>query len=327
MKNKFYFLSIAFITILTLTSCSGDDNIDEAQVANCEEFFFTDLDFSVTQPNCINFLFQVTNFEGGIPDLVESNFVVSENGDPVGSEAGVTIVPNDEIPFSIKTVLLLDVSTSVENEINNIKQGVISLINNRAENQEIAIYTFSTSIEQQIDFSDDNTELVEAVNNIEVGSSSTNLYGSLIEASNLYTDSYELDQIEAGNIVLFTDGKDTTGASTQSSAQFALSDKDLYIVVLNGPDFDESAREVLQNFEPLRLLESNDSSQLDGLFNDVLNNIIRLSKSTYRLFFSSPKRGPNSHSLSLEFNCENSFQSIQKNFNSSSFEDGTCEIE
>lgn len=324
MKKITHHLSVAIFIIaslLTINACSKDkkNNIE------CKDYTFKNLDFEYSQPNCINFLFQVSNSEGGgVVGLTEDDFKVLEDGKEIGSEANLTIVPNNQIPYSIKTVLLLDVSTSVQSEIDNIKAAAITMANSKADNQQIAVYTFSSNLTEILGFSATKSDIINAINSITVGSSSTNLYGALTGVSNLYTELYSVSQINAGNIVLFTDGDDTQGSTTLSAAQSALNNKSLFIVALDGPDYDEDTRDVMKSFEPIKLLESSNSSELSNLFDEIIQNIINTSKSTYWLYFSSPKRGANEHSLSLEFTCEDNFRVITNSFNSSGFTDGSC---
>jgi hypothetical protein len=322
-KNIHSFFKALFIitSLLTINACAKDKKED----INCSDYNFKNLDFEYSQPNCINFLFQVSDEDGGgVIGLTEDDFKVLEDGNKIGSEANLTIVPNDQIPYSIKTVLLLDVSTSVQSEIENIKTAAITMANNKASNQEIAVYTFSSNLDQVLGFSSSKSDIVNAINSITVGSSSTNLYGALTGVSNLYTELYSVSQIEAGNIVLFTDGDDTQGSTTLSAAQSALLNKSIFIVALDGPDYDEATRNVMNSFEPINLLESSNSSELSNLFDEIIQNITNTSKSTYWLYFSSPKRGANQHSLSLEFTCEDNYNLITNSFNSSGFTDGTC---
>lgn len=303
----------------------GDKQVNEHPVS-CEDYVFIALEQTEVLPNCINILFQVIDTDGnGIVGLGKDDFIVKEDGSVVGSESGVTIKQNDEIPSTIKTVLLLDVSTSVLNQLADIKEAAKSLVNNKADNQEIAVYTFSDETDLILDFSESKVDITTAIDNIEIGESSTNMFGALVDVSDLYTDLYTIDEIVAGNIVLFTDGKDTQGSTDKYTAQNALSDKSLYIVALDGADYTDESRSILQSFYPIQLLESEDLTTLPSLFKKVVDNIKQIAGSTYWLYFSSPKRGDNSHSLELTFDCDDyNYESITGSYNSIDFENGSC---
>lgn len=323
---KFYFNSILAVLVLSLfISCGDDDNEPQPDLSSCQYFSFKELDQEVREPNCVNILFQVMDGTGkGVIDLTEENFLVQEDGQLISSESNLSILPNQDIPYTIQTVLLLDISSSVTDEIENIKNAARTLVQSKAENQEIAVYTFSSTFERVLNFSFDENEIINAIQSIEVGTSSTNLYGALIGVSNSYLDFASLDVIRRGNIVLFSDGDDTQGSTEIEDVQNALQLKDFYVVALNGPDFDSDAVSAISTLNPKLFLVANSTDELSAHFETVNEDIIRLSESTYWLYFSSPKRGDIVREVELSFACNNENLSITGSYSSRDFIDGEC---
>ena len=96
-------------------------------------------------PSFVNILFEVRDSLGhGVNYLTTDHFEVRENGQPVSpTESAMNIRKRDVIPYSLKTVLMLDTSTSVEPHLEQIKRAAITLVENMTAQQEIALYEFS----------------------------------------------------------------------------------------------------------------------------------------------------------------------------------------
>mgnify|MGYP000604449735 CR=1 FL=1 len=97
---------------------------------------------------------------------------------------------------------------SIKNSLPAIKTAALSLINKIADNQEIAVYEFSETPILLTDFTSDKAVLEAAVNSIEVDFITTNLYGSIITGLSKINNSYSLDGIEEGYLVVLSDGND-----------------------------------------------------------------------------------------------------------------------
>jgi phage-related protein len=316
MKKLFYFILI-LSGFTMFSSCQKDDG--DSQDNDQNYFGMEMLDISTNQPHQVNILFRVYDENGvGVPDLSTYDFNIYENDQPIGSEASATIAPFGDIPFEIKTVLLLDVSISVQENLSQIKEAAISLVNNMTDYQEIAIYTFSSTPELIQDFTSNQTELEDAINSIQIGTSSTNLYGSIVMSASRINEIYSTSQIIAGNLIVLTDGDDTQGSTTLSQALSATSGKDVYMLGL-GNEMDQSIMEQFGTF-----YNATNISQLETEFLNILNDIEKTAQSVYWLYYQSPKRGDNYHEIKIDLT-DNSNTDIDRNitgtFNSASFGD------
>ena len=275
---------------------------------------------TVETPHQVNILFQILDYKNiGVPGLTTDKFIIKENDQVIGSEASAVIAPFGDIPTEIKTVLVLDNSISVTDDLDKIKEAAIALINTIGEKQKFAIYTFSSTHELVQDFSNNVSLLTNAINSIEIGTSSTNLYGTIIETADLWEDSYTIDNITIGNLIVLTDGDDTQASSTLSQAKQAVAGKTVYMLGL-GNELNKDIMEQLGKF-----YNASDVTMLEAEFAKIQDDIDRNSRSVYWLYYQSPKRGNNNHTLTLEIsenaNTDYYTNSITGAFSSSTFYD------
>ena len=274
-------------------------------------------------PCFVNIMYQVTDMDGiGVNYLQQSDFVVLEDGESLSpSETAMQIRKKDAFPYSIKTVLMLDNSSSIGNDdLEIIKQAAIEVVNNISEEQTIKVYKFSDEPIALTDFTNDDAELISAINSITLGFPSTNLYGSVIEGVNSWDDTFSLEGIEQGFMILLTDGSDTQGSSSFNEAMQAIENgqKRVYTVGL-GDEIDEATLMSLGTAGYIPVLYIDDLVEQFGI---IQAQIILYSDSFYVLNYMSPKRGNINHTLTLSIdgniNTEEYFE-YTGSFNSDGF--------
>jgi uncharacterized protein YegL len=295
--------------LLFISSCGKDDpkptynnNNNNQQSQNFYRLYNLESGQYLTtnQPHQVNMLFQVLDKDyKGVPGLTKDKFEILENSSPLSSEAKPVIDTFGAIPFEIKTVLLLDISSSVEGMVSQIKQAAIEMVNSKSPEQAIAVYTFDSKSKKIQDFSTSKNLLISAINSIPESGlvSSTNIYGSLIDVAGLYQDSYKLSKITQGSIILFTDGKETTESKTLTQAQYAVDNKKIFVLGLKSSDLDETNLKALSTDGTI--VYANNISEVKEKFLEIQRDIIKLSKSVYWLYYQSPKRGSNTHTLKI----------------------------
>jgi len=318
MKNIRILTTIfAALTILmAFSSCKKNDNtpIDTKNYILKKHLIETEL------PCFVNIMFEVTDEDGkGVANLVTSDFEVQEDGKAVSpTESAMTVKNKDGIIYKMKTVLLLDNSASVGNNLNDIKNAAINLVSKMVNQQEMALYVFSEEAVMLQDFTSDVSELTAAINSISLGYATTNLYGSIITGASRWEDFYSTLAIEQGFMIAITDGSDTQGSSSLAEALEAVGEKKVYTVGL-GSEQDVVA---LQQLGTAGYYSLDNFSQLSDQFNEIQNEIISYANSFYYLYYMSPKRGDNVHSLQLSVKeNRNTSQSayIVDEFNSNGF--------
>lgn len=304
---NFNFLTV-LVTFLMLQGCSDDDQpgLPFDKAPGNGEFFrlkdFGEVDV-IPQNRQVRVLVRVTDSIGfGVTDLKKTDFEVLENNiDKVNDVEANTKIDPDSIPFTIKTVLLLDLSSSVEGKIAQIKTAVKELIQAKVPDQEFAIYTFDSKVELIQDFTTNTTDLISAVNSLaETGlDASTNLYRAIIEAGKAWQDNINIDRIEEGSMIIFTDGKHNADPGLQvSDAINAIGEKSVYVAALDGPNLDESTLVEIVGDEN-RYLFADDVSGLATVFLDIQNKILTQSKSIYYITYRSPISVPGTQNLKI----------------------------
>ena len=249
-------------------------------------------------PCFVNVMFTVSDINYvGVDNLSNQNFIVKEDGVVVSPSESFRYVRSiNTVPYRIKTVLMLDNSSSIINELDQIKQAALTMVNNIGENQEIAIYSFSDGPVLLQSFTSNVELLTNAINEITLGFPSTNLYGSYIAGVNAWSDIYSASLIQKGFLVLFTDGDDTQGSSTLAQAIAARGQKSTYIIGL-GDDLTPDVLNQLANPSPYYPASTVDD--LPQIFEDIQNDIYVYANSFYWLNYMTPKRG-GLHTLKIE---------------------------
>ena len=285
-----------FALLLLLTAAIGCNKDDDALPADLSKFFrMKTFEVGVIpEQRMVQVLFQVTDYDGkGVSSLKEEDFIVTENKGKIDSEADLR-VGISSIPFELKTVLLLDITRSVEGLVPQIKDAARSLVESKLAEQQIAIYTFDAETHAVQTFTKNKQELLAAIDGIpETGLvNSTNLYGAIIDVADLWEDNYTIDGIVDGSMVIFTDGRHNASQNvTLSQALSALGTRRAYVAALSSPDLDEASLKTLAN-NPDRYFKADDTAGLEQMFVDIQAEIQSLSNSIYFLYYQSPISDP-----------------------------------
>lgn len=326
MKSISTFAKIALL--LLLTAAIGCNKDDEGIPADLTKFYrMKTFEVGVVPAErMVQVLFQVTDYDGkGVSSLQKADFIVTENKGKIDSEADLR-VGISSIPFELKTVLLLDITRSVEGMVPQIKAAARSLVESKLADQQIAIYTFDAETKLVKAFSKNKAELLAAIDGIpETGLvNSTNLYGAVIDVADLWEDNYTIDGIVDGSLVIFTDGRHNASQTiTLTDALDALGSRRAYVAALASSDLDESALKNLAKV-PDRYFKAEDTAGLEKMFTDIQAEIQSLSNSIYFLYYQSPISDPtpfqNELKIEIKDNVNNgSDGEINEYFNSEGF--------
>ncbi|MHB8906733.1 MAG: VWA domain-containing protein [Melioribacteraceae bacterium] len=244
-------------------------------------------------PNNVILSFQVVDlFNAGVTTLSRDDFEIYEDGLPLQSESLADLKRVTQLPNKIRTVLMLDNSTSLTNtEVDKIRSAASSFVNKIAANQEVAIYQFSENIEMLSDFTGNQNNLNVAINNYRTGASTTSLYNAVKIGASLWDDKYSVDGILQGTMIIFTDGNETATPTTEAlkEAINAVSNKSVFTIGLSGKD--PLDVETLKRLGTSGYYPITDISQLDAQFTLIQNSISRNANSIYQLTYKSPRRG------------------------------------
>lgn len=328
-KNANTFFTDGDVLKLTATSGNFKSTIyDVPKTSKTYTFSFSENFFKFDKylvkseyPSFVNVMFSVTDKENkGVDYLGNTDFEVLENGAKISpSESFRYVKKLNQVPSKQRTVLMLDKSFSIRNSLPTIKTAALSLINKIADNQEIAIYEFSETPILLTDFTSDKTVLEAAVNSIEVDFPTTNLYGSIITGLSKINNSYTLDGIKEGYLVVLTDGDDTQASSTLQQVISARGNKRVFMVGL-GSDLNED--NLNQIAFPGNYIKATDANDLEEKFEEIRLDMLRFSNSFYWLNYMTPKRNSsNTLTVKTKENANTaSNKEITSTFSASGFE-------
>ncbi len=261
-----------------------------------EGYSFIDHGTKTETPNYVKLLFEVVDDKGfPIPDLNLDKLEIYEDGQVLSqSESYVLFQQYLANKYVVKIVLMLDNSTSLRDEIPDIKNAALNFINNVVDSHhQVAVYVFSESTVLLQDFTTNVNALTTAINSITVGEPSTDLYGATITGANHWDQTFVPDSIVTGAMVLFTDGTDTQGSHTLDAALNAVTGKRVYTIGLGN----EINSDVLSSLGNSGFFSISETSELINTFDRINSEIEKYSKSFYWLTYASPKRGANLHTV------------------------------
>ncbi|MEN3333940.1 MAG: Ca-activated chloride channel [Blastocatellia bacterium] len=134
-----------------------------------------------------------------IPQLNKNDFVLYEDG----VQQEIASFGSEEVPFNV--ALLLDVSPSVEGNIDSIQEAALAFVRQLRPQDRVMVASFDRGIHYLTDFTNNRQELEWAIRRVRTGSG-TSVYDAVYE-----TVSQRLRGIDGRKaMILFSDGEDTT---------------------------------------------------------------------------------------------------------------------
>jgi hypothetical protein len=300
------------------------------------------LNFEAQLPSVISVLFQASDQYGNaISGLQTSDFKVLEDNEPVSeTETSLSIVAHEELPFSLKTVIMVDNSSSIlPADLDRIKAAIKPLVVDANGNstllaqQQIALYTFDDTVTLVKDFSSNADSLADAIDAIEPAQAitPTNFYGALIEGTSRWDDHFDLSTITQGSLIVITDGTDTASRHRYQEAVNAVKGKSVYTIGVGN----ELSPDVMSELGTSGTYALRNFDQLSVTMQTVAQQVKDTANSFYYLHYASPKRraeGSESNSnhrieLSVVDNANRSSSGkIIDTFNSAEFTNVSAEV-
>ncbi|MGK9368546.1 VWA domain-containing protein [Melioribacter sp. Ez-97] len=272
------------------------------------------------EPSSVRVLLQALDLSGkGVSDLQPSDFEVFEDGEPLSpSESRLSVSKKEGINYKLRTVLLLDNSTSLKDNIDAVRRAASEFISNKYSEQEIAILQFSEHTEILANFTSDSDSLQRSIQRYQTGYSSTDLYGAVIEGASLLNDVFTADSVIQSFMILFTDGRDTQGSHSLTEAVNSVYNKIVFAVGLG----EEIQPAVLNSIGTAGYYPISRVSELNSKFEQIKSEVDKFANSFYLISYQSPKRGDKNHTLMIRiknnsYNGEGSF--VLGTFNSKGF--------
>ncbi|MGI8686408.1 MAG: VWA domain-containing protein [Acidimicrobiales bacterium] len=198
-----------------------------------------------------------------------TSFSLRENGKIV-SPIGVVPLGQTDIPVGI--ALVIDVSGSMRqgSKLAAAKDAAKQFVAQKLANDQIAVVAFNQQVQVVAGFTKDSAALLHAIDGL-VAAGETSLFDGVRAAATLFGDR---DDLQA-NIVLLSDGADTTSQSNVDTAEAAvLSAKaSLFAVGLPGKEFDAGSLRRLASAGGGTYTETTDPESLKGVYQTVQRDI------------------------------------------------------
>jgi len=205
----------------------------------------------------------------GGPLLTGADLTVLVNGE---ESEGVIATVKSSYEAQAGVVLLIDTSGSMAGRpIADAKLAISNFIGEIGRGTRVALVPFSSEVEVASGFTANRDRILEDVAALDA-TGDTALYDGVIHAVNLM----EARPPEQRNIVLLTDGADTVSNNTLPRALVAArrAGARIFGVALKSEDFSSRSIEALTAKTDGRLLQTTDSSELSGLFEDLARTLV-----------------------------------------------------
>ncbi|HEY0417442.1 MAG TPA: VWA domain-containing protein [Gaiellaceae bacterium] len=195
--------------------------------------------------------------------LTTRNVHVTENGAPV---TGLAVIPADAAKQrQLGVVLAIDTSESMYGRpIVNALEAARTFVQHRNPNQQLAIVTFDGTVRVIQPFTTDSAAILRSLSRVPQLGHGTHLYDAVGKAVALIRDAH----VEAGSMVVLTDGADVGSSASLASvqAQIATQHVRVFSVGLVSKTFNRTVLEALAGASGGSYQEAGTSSDLESIF-------------------------------------------------------------
>ncbi|NIA24146.1 MAG: VWA domain-containing protein [Gammaproteobacteria bacterium] len=188
---------------------------------------------------------------------------VTENGVPV-QDLEVEMIGESVVPVGI--VLAIDGSGSMQGEpIDAAKQAALSFIEQKRDQDFIALLVFADDVQVLSGFTSSKTALTGRVQSIQAGGE-TAFYDAVVRGASLFTgDAARLEP----NMIVLTDGADTVSVATLDDAIAATESVRVFGVALESPEFNPTDIQAIADSSGGLFLSTPDPAALTSLYDQI----------------------------------------------------------
>jgi len=316
------FLTVVFTVSLLLSGCAGP----------CPQV--KRLDTSSAEPAMVQVLFSVQCAGEPVTDLTASDLTLFEGGEEVSRAEADWQLDRVDAVLETYALLLIDVSDSIiaDGTIENAREVAKTFardVVDQGQSVSVAIFDGAEEIRTIIDFTTDQAALVDAIEGIDAADQidgSTNLNGAIVQGLEVLDAAVSVDveaELESvASLVVFTDGVDLAGRTTDSRARSRINASDHHVFVVGLVD-DEEVDE-LQALAKSGFFQASDPDMLTDTFGDLVDDLVAEVGKFYRLSYCSPLRSPRT-TLKIEVQWDGSTDSVSWTYPTRDFGPG-CEL-
>ena len=286
------------------------DIIIQCNAMQTKAYHLSELAFNVETPSIISFAFHLVDrysnsaITGINNDNVEQYLQVLENELPISaSESFLEVEPFLSFNALYTNVFAIDISSSMSQEeldtiTTSIRNSIIDPLTGKSKltsNQQVSILTFDSQVNTLIKNSKDINNIDTALNSIKLNGNSTNLFGAIQTGTSLWKNEISLVKISYGNLILFTDGNDTSGSVSKAQALESSNNKEVYFIAVG----QEIEPQLLKEFTAEENIFTLDNFQeLNATLEQTFSRIQTFEEGLYVLSYATPKRS-GTHTLSI----------------------------
>lgn len=249
-------------------------------------------------PCVVNMLFGLNDIQGnilsGIYDATRYN--LKENSMPLAyAESVYRIKERNLFTVEQKTVIMVDISNSIgTSNLTIYKNALKSIVNNMNSDQYLCIYTFDGTVTLIQDFTNNQSTLLSVIDSISLGFMSTNLYEAVYNGLDKFTNSFSNKKVTISNMIVLTDGEDSSGVKTLSDVITKRGDKSIITVGIGG----STAPEILEQIGNMGYYSSADFTVLQTELDKIRAFVTETYENVCWLKYYSPKRS-GEHTIEL----------------------------
>ncbi|MDZ7290202.1 MAG: VWA domain-containing protein [candidate division KSB1 bacterium] len=214
-----------------------------------------------------------------VSGLTKDNFIVHEDG---VRELPITVEELDSNTGQLSIVMVMDISSSMEEEIGDAKKAATTFVSLANAPDRIALISFDKKVRQDLGFTQDKNLVINTINALQLGSG-TAVYDATSQA-------YDLALTATGRraIVLLTDGRDNSSTITLPALLQKLSNQAVPVYAiglgLKPGKSEEIALRAIADTSGGLYYNSPTSQQLEEIYRAIA---LMLYRSNYRITYTT----------------------------------------
>jgi Mg-chelatase subunit ChlD len=260
------------------------------------------LDATADEPALIQVLFSVQCRGEPVTTLSASDLTLFEDGEEVSRAEADWQLDQVNAVLETYTLLLIDVSASIIGDgtidtAREVAKDFARDVVDQGQLVSVAIFDGAELIRTVIDFTDDHQALVDAIDGIDADDQqdpSTNLNGAIVQGlevlDTIVSPDVEAELESVASLVVFTDGVDLAGRTSDSKARSEVNSSDHHVFIVGLVDEEEAGE--LEELAKDGFFQASDPDTLSDSFGDLVDDLVAEVGKFYRLTYCSPLRSP-----------------------------------
>jgi hypothetical protein len=298
MIRRLQTIAFLFVFAVILVSCGGNDDTDETPQPDNTIHELTYYDYQLGAPNMVNVVFQLSDQENiPLEMLSTAEINLKEDGAELNAaENNFMLAQSSEFDYIPYVALLIDLNSDADTALDNIKAAAADIVGSLPANSRIGLYTFSSSINTELEFTSDAAEVALAISDLQSANQGANLYGAISRAITDLSDSvsYGAGRVSPGLIIPVFSSPDTEGTSDIDEINSDIGDFKIFSFGIG-----TTADSALAEIEGRAGVVLNESDEISTKVDELDGLLESFEKSIYVLSYSTLKQGSDEVSVTM----------------------------